>query len=322
MKCTYKFPTNKPMLNPSTIEELPSQTLTSSQVQRFRERLKLIETKVQKQSQEEKLNQVRALLREEATQILLPALQDAIVQMTVQVLPDPRLGDCIEKTSQEVSRVSEQVRTLAEVQRKAGESAKDATEKLASTMEAMFAATTEEVSAQHAKTAEELLREQRVLSRKQRFWSVAAAGLSAVLILLMATGALLLWQSDQKTKLGSELAELRQQKEQLVKQREQIAEETRSMEKNQSIASEALVRLRSEETAARLKIREAAETIASVDQARAKVQEDMKRLQEIQETNRFKLLPGTEGAVFVEVPTGTRPFAFQGKSYVRLVDKP
>ncbi|WP_404424706.1 hypothetical protein [Nibricoccus sp. IMCC34717] len=310
------------MLNPSTTEELPSQPIGQSQVERFRERLKLIEARVQKQSQEEKLNQVRALLREEATQILLPALQDAIVQMTVQVLPDPRLAESIERTSLEMTRMNAQVQDLADVQRKAGESARDATEKLTSTMEAMFAATTEEVTSQQSKAAEELLREQRLLSRKQRVWSLAAAGVSLAMLLLLGTATVVWWRWDQKSKLGAELLELQKQCQTLQQEAQRLAAESRDAAAAKVAAGEDLDRLRAEETTARLKIREAAETIAAVDQARTRAQDDIRRLQEIQEKNRFKLIPGTDGAVFVEVLQGSRPFTYQGKHYMRVQDAP
>jgi hypothetical protein len=308
------------MLNPSMTEGLPSHPSGQSQVERFRERLKLIEARVQKQSQEEKLNQVRALLREEATQILLPALQDAIVQMTVQVLPDPRLAESIERTSLEMTRMNAQVQDLADVQRKAGESARDATEKLTSTMEAMFAATTEEVTSQQSKAAEELLREQRLLGRKQRVWSLAAAGVSLAMLLILGTATVVWWRWDQKSKLGAELLELQKQCQTLRQEAERLAGESRDAVTAKAVAGEDLERLRTEETTARLKIREAAETIAAVDQARTRAQDDIRRLQEIQERNRFKLIPGTDGAVFVEVQQGSRPFTYQGKHYMRVQD--
>lgn len=300
------------------IEELPSPAERTSQMERFRARLKLIESRVQQQSQEEKLNQVRALLREEATQILLPALQDAMAQMTLQVLPDPRLGESIERTNQEVAALAASMGHLGEAQRKAEKSAREATERLASTMEAMFAATTEEVTGGQQKAAEDLMRAHRRESQRQRFWTLASIGMSAVVMLAIAFGLLTWWRLDQKSRLGAELESLNQERGQLATTLASLKEEVRLMAEAKTELESRIDLLQREETGVRVKIRESAETVSAVDQARAKVQEDIRRLQEIQEKNRFKLLPGAEGAVFVEVGTGAKPFVYQGKTYIRL----
>lgn len=308
------------MLNQSLNEELPGVTMAPTQVERFRERLKLIEARVQRQSQEEKLNQVRALLREEATQILLPALQDAMAQMTLQVLPDPKIAQSIERTSSEVGRLADSMGSIAEAQRAADQSAREATEKMAATMEAMFAATTEEVTGVQTKAAEALLREQRILAQRQRFWTLASAGLGLAVILALGLGVVTWWRWDQRNHLGSELSKLTEERRLLVDETTRVQRELQEQQSAKDSLEAQVEKLRAEETTVRLKIKESAETVSAVDQARAKSQEDIRRLQEIQERNRFKLVPGTEGAVFVEVPVGAKPFLYQGRNYVRVQD--
>lgn len=308
------------MLNQSLTEELPGTNIAPAQVERFRERLKLIEARVQKQSQEEKLNQVRALLREEATQILLPALQDAMAQMTLQVLPDPRLAQSIERTSQEMVRMADSMGTLSEAQRLADKNAREATERMAATMEAMFAATTEEVTGAQTRAAEALMREQQTLARRQRFWTFTSAGMGLMVVVTLGLGTLTWWRWDQKARLGAELSRLAQDHSALQNQTQVLAKEVVEQQSLKDSLEEAVEHLRAEEVAVRLKIRESAETVTAIDQAREKTQADIRRLQEIQERNRFKLVPGTEGAIFVEVQAGAKPFVYEGKNYVRVRD--
>ncbi len=293
-----------------------------SQVEKFRERLRLIEARVQKQSQEEKLNQVRALLREEATQILLPALQDAMAQMTLQVLPDPRLTQSLEKTQAEVGRLATGMAKLTDAQIKADQSAREATERMASTMEAMFAATAEEVQAQQNKATEDLLREQRHLGRRQRFWTLASAGVVLLVMMGVGAGGLAWWRWDQRTRLGEQLSQL---KEEVAQTESRLASQQAALaqvEQGRATALEEMEALRTEETLIRVQLKDAAETVTAITQARTRAQEDVRKLQQIQEANRFKLLPGNRGAVFVEIPAEAEPFLYQGKSYIKVAEAP
>jgi hypothetical protein len=310
------------MLNQSMVEEVASPPESASQVEKFRERLRLIEARVQKQSQEEKLNQVRALLREEATQILLPALQDAMAQMTLQVLPDPKLAERVERTQVDVGRLIEGVGALSEAQRRADLSAREATAKMASTMEAMFAATTEEVNQQQLRTTEELLREQRVLSRRQRVWTLVSSGVIVLIGTGVIMGAVTWWRWDQRLRLGEQLAQLKDQAVDAQASLKKLTEDQSVVLAERVRIAEEVEGLRAEEAAVRLQIRESAETMATINQSRAKAQEDIRRLQTIQEQNRFKLIPGNKGAVFVEIEAEAQPFQYQGRNYVRVSELP
>jgi hypothetical protein len=280
----------------------------------------LIEEKVARQSQEEKLNQVRLVLREEATQILLPALQDAMAQMTLQLMPDPKLTRAVEHTSAQVGRLADNMSQLAEAQKQAEQTAKDTTEKIAVAMDQMVTETVQAVTTSNTRTAEDLLREQKVMARKQRFWTFATMGLVTLIMIVGTLGIVGYLRWEQRAKLGSEIAELQQQRQKEQKELEQLRQDALDAKTQHEVQLAEVEKLRADEIATRLQIKQSADTVTAVNQARTQAQSDIRKLQEIEEKNRFKLLQGQEGAVFVEVPSSAKPFAYQGKNYIKVQD--
>ena len=305
---------------PSSNSNNPLSAQQNAQIERVRERLKLIDIQVAKQSQEEKLNQMRMVLREETAAILLPAIQDAMAQMTLQMLPDPRLAQAVERNSADLGRLAEGVGQLTDMQAKMEKATRDAAQKAADSMEQLAAVTIEEISKNNSRSAEDLLREQRIMAKRQRFWTVATLGVVTLLMLAGTLGLVAYLRWEQKSKLGSEIAQLRQEKEKAQAETENAVRMS-AEEKVQRDSMQAEVeRLRAEETQIRLQIKNAAETVTAMSQVRAKAQEDVGKLQDIQEKNRFKLLQGQGKAVFVEVPETAKTFQYQGKTYIKVQD--
>ena len=305
---------------PSSNSNNPLSAQQNAQIERVRERLKLIDIQVAKQSQEEKLNQMRMVLREETAAILLPAIQDAMAQMTLQMLPDPRLAQAVERNSADLGRLAEGVGQLTDMQAKMEKATRDAAQKAADSMEQLAAVTIEEISKNNSRSAEDLLREQRIMAKRQRFWTVATLGVVTLLMLAGTLGLIAYLRWEQKSKLGSEIAQLRQEKEKAQAETENAVRMS-AEEKVQRDSMQAEVeRLRAEETQIRLQIKNAAETVTAMSQVRAKAQEDVGKLQDIQEKNRFKLLQGQGKAVFVEVPETAKTFQYQGKTYIKVQD--
>lgn len=292
----------------------------NAQIERVRERLKLIDIQVAKQSQEEKLNQMRMVLREETAAILLPAIQDAMAQMTLQMLPDPKLAQAVERNSADLGRLAEGVSQLTDMQAKMEKATRDAAQKAAESMEQLAAVTIEEVSKNNSRSAEELLREQQTMAKRQRFWTAATLGLVTLVMLAGTLGVVAYLRWEQKSELGSEIIRLQQEKEKAQQETSAILQ-TSAEEKARHDAMLAEVeRLRAEETQIRLQIKNSADTVTAMNQVRSKAQEDVGVLQDIQEKNRFKLLQGQGRAVFVEVPDNARTFQYQGKTYIKVND--
>lgn len=295
-------------------------TQQNAQIERVRERLKLIDIQVAKQSQEEKLNQMRMVLREETAAILLPAIQDAMAQMTLQMLPDPKLAQAVERNSADLGRLAEGVGQLTDMQAKMEKATRDAAQKAADSMEQLAAVTIEEISKNNSRSAEDLLREQRTMAKRQRFWTAATMGVVTLVMLAGTLGLVAYLRWEQKSNLSSEIARLQQEKGKAQAETE-LALKMSAEEKAQRDAMQAEVeRLRAEETQVRLQIKNSAETVTAMNQVRAKAQEDVGKLQDIQEKNRFKLLQGQGKSVFVEVPEAAKTFQYQGKTYIKVQD--
>jgi hypothetical protein len=292
----------------------------AASLERIRTRIKLIEEKVARQSQEEKLNQVRLVLREEATQILLPALQDAMAQMTLQLMPDPKIARAMENANTQMGRLADNVSQLAEAQKQAEQTAKDTTERIAVAMDQMVTETVQAVTVSNTRTAEDLLREQKTMARKQRFWTLATMGLVTLLMITATLGIVGYLRWEERAKLGSEIAQLREERAKELREMQRARDESQEAKVQKEAQLAEVEKLRAEETATRLQIKQSADTVTAVNQARAQAQADIRKLQEIQEKNRFKLLQGQEGSIFVEVPLNSKPFAYQGKTYVKVQD--
>lgn len=76
--------------------------------------------------------------------------------------------------------------------------------------------------------------------------------------------------------------------------------------------------LGAQEEKLRLSVRQLAEATDAISQTRRATEEDIKRLQQVAEKFRFKLVPGQNGAVFVETPADAVPFTHDGKTYVKV----
>lgn len=306
--------------SPQSNSNNPMSTQQNAQIERVRERLKLIDIQVAKQSQEEKLNQMRMVLREETAAILLPAIQDAMAQMTLQMLPDPKLAQAVERNSADLGRLAEGVGQLTDMQAKMEKATRDAAQKAADSMEQLAAVTIEEISKNNSRSAEDLLREQRTMAKRQRFWTAATMGVVTLVMLAGTLGLVAYLRWEQKSNLSSEIARLQQEKGKAQAETE-LALKMSAEEKAQRDAMQAEVeRLRAEETQVRLQIKNSAETVTAMNQVRAKAQEDVGKLQDIQEKNRFKLLQGQGKSVFVEVPEAAKTFQYQGKTYIKVQD--
>ena len=48
------------------------------------------------------------------------------------------------------------------------------------------------------------------------------------------------------------------------------------------------------------------------------LEQQLKRLQQLQEQFRFKLVRGEQGGAYVEVPTNSKPFSYGGKEYIQV----
>lgn len=292
----------------------------NAQIERVRERLKLIDIQVAKQSQEEKLNQMRMVLREETAAILLPAIQDAMAQMTLQMLPDPKLAQAVERNSADLGRLAEGVSQLSDMQAKMEKATRDAAQKAADSMEQLAAVTIEEISKNNSRSAEELIREQRLMAKRHRFWTTATMGVVTLVMLIGSLGLVAYLRWEQKAKLGTEISRLQIEKEKARIDAEEATRQGAEEKARRDALLAEVERLKSDETHIRLQIKNSAETVTAMNQVRAKAQEDVGKLQDIQEKNRFKLLQGQGRSVFVEVPEAAKTFQYQGKTYIKVQD--
>jgi uncharacterized membrane protein YidH (DUF202 family) len=296
----------------------PVPTPVNSQIERVRERLKLIDMQVAKQSQEEKLNQMRMVLREETAAILLPAIQDAMAQMTLQMIPDPRLTQAVERNSADLGRLAEGVGQLTSMQEKMEQATRAAAKSAADSLEQLAAVTIEEVSKNNTRSADELLREQRTMAKRQRFWTVATMGVVTLVMLTGTLGVVAYLRWEQKSRLSSEINQLQMDKAKSQQETDEVLRSNADAKTRHEAILAEVDQLRAEETRIRLQIKNSTETVSAMDQVRAKAQDDVGKLQDIQEKNRFKLLQGQGKAIFVEVPENSKAFQYQGKTYIKV----
>jgi len=307
-----------PSALPPTNTNNPFSAQQTSQIERVRERLKLIDTQVAKQSQEEKLNQMRMVLREETAAILLPAIQDAMAQMTLQMMPDPRLSQALERNSATLGKLADGVGQLTDMQSKMERATRDAAQRAADSMEQLAAVTIEEISKNNSKSAEELLREQRTMAKRQRFWTVATMGVVTLVMVAGTLGVVAYLRWEQKSKLSTEISLLQAEQAKAQKETEEAVRTNAEARAHKDSTLAEVERLKAEETQIRLQIKTSTDTVTAMDQVRAKAQEDVGKLQDIQEKNRFKLLQGQGKAIFVEIPDSSKPFNYQGKNYIKV----
>lgn len=286
--------------------------------ERLREKLKVIDANVEKSAQAEKMQQLRLMVHEETKAILIPALQESLAEFTLQFIPDPRLATSIERTAQEMERVNENMATLAEAQQKAVDQAKKTTDAIVGAMEEMVTETVTAVSNHGKMSTDELLTQQRLMAKRQRFWTVMTMSIVCLVVVVGSLGVVGYLRWEQRTKLGSEIASLRMDRQKAQTEAEQANKQLIDLKTQRDSFATEIDKLKSDETAVRLQIKQAADSAAAVAQVRSQAQSDIRKMQQIQEQNRFKLLEGQGGNVFVEIPTESKAFTYQGKTYIKV----
>jgi hypothetical protein len=142
-----------------------------------------------------------------------------------------------------------------------------------------------------------------------------------VVTLVMIAGTLGIvgyFRWEQKSKLSSEITQLQQESSKARKEADDVIRLNEETKLKRDALFADVEKLKSEETQVRLQVKNSTDTITAMDQVRTKAQEDVGKLQDIQEKNRFKLLQGQGKAIFVEIPENSKPFTYQGKNYIKV----
>ncbi len=163
------------------------------------------------------------------------------------------------------------------------------------------------------KTLQEDVRRSAQASQTQVKKSVMVAALACVLLCLGAVaalyflgGAALVSSNDLKAR------------DQAISQKSALTAEITALQNQKAAIQKEIDTLKSQKQAAETETKQATASQASLMANLNTLQQNISRLQELQEQFRFKLVKGETGGVFVEIPPEAQPFKFMEKTFIQV----
>ncbi len=112
-------------------------------------------------------------------------------------------------------------------------------------------------------------------------------------------------------------SEVRAQKTQ-VQQKAQLTAEVQTLTEAKAALDEELKAKTAQQQVLTVELNKSAEAQRSLAANMNSLEQQLRRLQQLQEQYRFKMVRGEQGGAYVEVPADAKPFSYGGKQYVQV----